>query len=119
LFFTDQFVFFSFLTLLVEGIALFALARYYFRWTQKKIPDRMLLFCAIFCSASTLPYVWFVFPDVIAYYPFYLLVAESFAVIAEAIIYYFVLKISARDAFVLSFACNMLSFGAGLLVAGY
>ncbi len=105
-----------FLTIFIEFIALFALARLYFKWTPKRMSNRLLLFCGIFCSFCTLPYVWFVLPGLISSRMPYIAVAESFAVLAESLIYLMVLRIGAREAFILSLACNMLSFGIGLLL---
>lgn len=110
------FFFSLFFTILAETLALFLLARRWFCWPQRRMPGRLLLFAGILASACTLPYVWFVFPALFASRLPYIIAAESFAVLAEALIYLMVLRIPLKEAFLLSLACNALSFGLGLLL---
>ena len=110
------FLFSLFLTILAETLALFALARLVFRWPKRRIPDSLLLFCGVFTSGCTLPYVWFVLPGLLSPWLLYAAAAESFAVLAEALIYLVVLRIGPKQALLLSLACNMFSFGLGLLL---
>lgn len=110
------FFFALFFTILAETLALFALARRWFRWPARRVPDRLLLFCGIFASGCTLPYVWFVFPALLPSRLPYIFAAESFAVLAEAVIYLMALRVKWREALLLSLVCNMFSFGLGLLL---
>lgn len=110
------FLFSLFFTVSAETLALFVLVRRLFRVPAKRMPDRLLLFAGIFSSACTLPYVWFVLPGLLSPWLAYVVAAESFAVIAETLIYLMVLRMRLKEAFLLSLICNMLSFGLGLLL---
>ena len=109
------FLFSLLFTILVETLALFVIARRWFCWPARRVSDSLLLFLGIFTSGCTLPYVWFVLPDLLPQGLAYAVAAESFAVLAEALIYFMVLRIRPQQALLLSLVCNMLSFGLGLL----
>lgn len=103
------------LTSLIE-ITVFCLV-YYFGFKKKKLSE--LLYGAFVCfiaSALTLPYVWFVFPAFITEKIIYIIAAEIFALIVEAVVYRILLKCRAYQAFIISFICNGASFGLGLLI---
>ncbi len=110
------FFFSLFFTILAETPAIFVLARRWLKMPARRIPDRLLLFAGIFASACTLPYVWFVLPGLFSPWLLYAASAESFAVLAEALIYFMVLRVKLREAFLLSLICNMFSFLLGLLL---
>jgi hypothetical protein len=103
-----------FFTVLVETAMLFICARLLFRMGAREAPDALLLFCGIFLSFATLPYVWFIFP-LMASGAVYVALAELFAFAAEAIGYKFILSVDWRRAAALSFICNACSFLLGLL----
>ena len=90
-------------------------------WIKRFSPDlkfTRLIFAGFITSFATLPYVWFVFPVLITQKIWYILVSELFAVIVEAAIYFFILNVRWRVCFVLSFVCNMASFGIGSILFG-
>jgi len=102
------------LTIIIEMTVLFLMVRYYLKIGIEKIPTSLLIFAG-FVSFATLPYVWFVLPKlIISNYNLYVLVAEILVLITEAIFYYFVLKTTWKQSFLLSFVCNLISFLIGL-----
>ncbi|TQD25872.1 hypothetical protein [Methanolobus vulcani] len=108
------FLFSLFLTILIETSVLFLLVRYYFRIDA--ISNSLLLFVGIFSSFSTLPYLWFLLPQFINSYENLALIGEISVFVIEAVIYYFVLKVTLQRALILSFTCNLVSFLIGLMI---
>lgn len=102
-----------FLTIVIETIILFVLIKVFFR--QKAIKIKEILFTGIFASFATLPYLWFVLPTFLKNQTLYVISGEAGVVLAETIIYYFILKTKLLNSFILSFICNMCSFGFGLI----
>ena len=103
-------------TCLFETFCLFLLIRFVFKINKDKVTNLILIFAGIFASFATLPYVWFIFPELITNRSFYILISEIFAVIIEAILYYFIFKISFKKALLISFICNLFSFILGLFI---
>ncbi len=83
------------------------------------IPVKDIVFSVIFCSFTTLPYVWFLFPEILGATVVCPVVSEFFAVTVEAFIYFFVLKIGLGRSLAVSLICNAFSLLAGLLAARY
>lgn len=67
-------------------------------------------------SLFTLPYIWFVAPELIKNRWLFGISAELFALIMESIWYILALKISAKNALILSFLTNLASFLVGLFL---
>ena len=111
LLYTHAFITSLVFTCVVETIILFLLVRYWLKGEQKTAD---LVFAGIFASFATITYVWYVFP-VIATWPPHgaLLWAEPFAFIVEAVFYRFFLKLSWKEAFIVSFLANLASFIGG------
>ncbi len=103
------------LTIAIETIVLFLIARSIFKLDKSHIKDRILIFAGFFSSFATLPYLWFIFPLIIRSYYLLNVFGELSVFLIESIIYYFVLKISINRALLLSFICNITSFLLGLL----
>lgn len=101
------------ITVAIETAVLFLILKYFF----EKPKLGLILFLGFICSFSTLPYLWFVLPVFIKTRYQFVIVAESFAVIIEALVYYVVLKVRFKNAFVISLICNMASFLAGLFIS--
>jgi hypothetical protein len=78
---------------------------------------KKLIIAGILATGGTIPYVWFIFP-VLSYtsYFLYVVVAEIFAFVVEALFYRIFLGLDYKKAFIFSFLCNSASFGAGLLI---
>ncbi len=102
------------LTVLIETLLLIIL----FRIIQKEIKQelKLIVFAGIIASVATLPYLWFIAPYFIKTKIFYHVFCELFAVLAESLIYYFVLRIGYLKALVYSLICNGVSYIIGLLV---
>jgi hypothetical protein len=101
------------LTIGLETAALYLLLRFPLRYKKESIPARMIIFAGFIVSFATLPYVWFIIPFFLRTYIAWVIAGESFAFILEGIFYNFILKVSWKHAFLLSFACNAFSFLAG------
>lgn len=68
-------------------------------------------------STFTLPFVWFIFPLLWLEYILQLMLSEIFAFLAEAALYkYLFNNIDWSRALLVSFICNVLSCGVGLLM---
>lgn len=100
----------------LELIVLFPLVRYLYKISSKTIANHRLFLVGTLCSFATLPYVWFVIPIFFKSHTLYVTAAEIFAVSIETIIYKICFKQNLKRSFVLSLACNAVSFGIGLLI---
>lgn len=82
-------------------------------------PDRLrLILLVVFANLTTHPIVWFVVSQVaLVGTATYVLIAESWAIAAEALFYWVALRgLAARRALVVSVAANVSSFLVGQLV---
>jgi hypothetical protein len=104
------------LTDAIETTALFLTVRCWFRIGRRELPNSLLLFAGICCSATTLPYLWFVLQWFINHHAVFLAVGETLVFLVEAVFYCFVLKIGVKRSLELSFVCNLASFLIGLLI---
>lgn len=83
-------------------------------------PVRVRLFAGVWLSACTIPVVWLVLPPLFAERWTYLLVAETFAPLAECVLFWWAFarplapdrRATARDLAAITVA-NLLSFSAG------
>jgi hypothetical protein len=107
------------LTLGIETILLFGMLRWFYRLPANQISSGRLAMTGLLASGATLPYVWFLLPVWIKNFYLYTVLAEMFAVIAEAGIYRGMLRVSWTQAFGLSGICNLGSFGIGRLMAAW
>ena len=82
----------------------------------KARPLKSVLFAGMLATSSTLPYLWFVLPELIPSYGAFLWVGELSIVIIEACIYSHILRINYLKAFYISFLCNLASFLFGVLL---
>lgn len=103
------------LTIAVETAVLFFLMRYVFK--KHELSSKQLLFAGIFASFATIPYVWFVFPNIMSWpRPTSLMYSEPFVTIVEAIWYRFALKTDWRISFAISVICNIASYVIDILL---
>ncbi len=107
-----------FLSVSVETVLLLVLARRVFRLKAAEVPTGRIVFAGVLATSATLPYVWFVFWELLGGTVLYAPVAETFVLAAEAFILKALLGLSLRRAFAASFACNAASFSLGLLLCG-
>lgn len=103
------------LTISIETVILFLLVKKVSFFKLSEISNPKIITVGIFASFSTLPYVWFIFPAFIFNQNLYIITSESFAIIAETIIFGMILKLKLRNAFFLSLLCNAISFTFGLI----
>jgi len=74
-----------------------------------------VLMIVLIVNAFSLPFVWFVFPAIPLGYHLYLLIAETFAVVSEALLMWIMFPMSVKRALATSVAMNMASFTFGIL----
>lgn len=103
------------ITVLIETSVLVIFFRLILRAVQTRISS--LLFTGFLASFATLPYLWFIIPNYIDNNIWYITIGESFAVLVEALIICAILKTKYPTALLASLACNMVSFGTGLLLS--
>ena len=103
-------------TIFIETLVLIG----FFRWVVKLKDTGIsrLLMTGLIASFATLPYLWFVLPKFIESQLWYIIIAESFAVLGETIIIGVLLRVKFRTAFLCSLTCNTISFLIGLLIMG-
>ncbi|HUO49974.1 MAG TPA: hypothetical protein VMU25_00120 [Candidatus Paceibacterota bacterium] len=101
----------------VETAVLFFMLRLVFKL---RISTSQIIFAGLYASFSTIAYVWFVFPYLLAWSPgvstFF---AELFAFLVEALFYRFVLRISWKTALLASLVCNAFSYFLGPFLRSY
>ena len=97
-----------FLTLIIEGIIVWFFLR-------KTISITKLLLAIIVANTITLPFVWFFFPFLSDYLTF-LIISELFAFIAEALLYFKILKLKLINAVKISLIANLVSFLIGFFL---
>ncbi len=105
-----------FLTLLAETTILFLIIRSSFKIPATKLSTQKLLLASCVASGLTLPCLWFILPALIHDYTVFLTIGELSVFLVEAVIYFFVLRVSPKKALFLSFTCNLISFLLGLLM---
>ncbi len=113
------------LTIAIETLVLYILLRS--RYPTKishpnktTYPTRIIVRNSIIASSVTLPFVWFLFPGLCSIlgfdYAIQIAISELFAFGVEAWAYRIIfVKMSWKDAILVSFAANLLSFSAGLI----
>lgn len=109
-----QFLHALLLTVAIEATVLVFMVRSMFKISSREVPWSLLLFSGFLTSFATLPYLWFVLPDLIRDYSIYIVVGEVSVFIMEAGMYFFILRLGVKRAFLLSFVCNIFSFLVGL-----
>lgn len=101
-------------TIFIETLLLWMLTRTCVR--GKSVPLFMVITTGFFASFATLPYLWFLLPLVLQQRIWYVIVAESLAVVFESFIFFGFLKINLYKCFLFSLICNISSFLTGLLI---
>lgn len=115
----------EFLRLMLVGHALTAAVETAVLWVglSGRHPSRVRLFAGVWLSACTVPVVWLVLPPLFGERWAYLLVAETFAPVAEGGLFWWAFvwglppdrRATARDLLAVVVA-NLCSFGVGELV---
>lgn len=104
------------LTLLIELPLLLEVVTYLFKEKNPHLNTPRLLATGTLATFSTLPYLWFVLPELINNYFLFLVVGEISVTLLESFIYTLALHLKFKNALLLSIICNLLSFGLGLLI---
>jgi hypothetical protein len=106
------------LTVLLEAGALLAALRWLFHADARTLPTWKILAAALACTGLTLPYVWFLLPALALPHLQSLVVAEGFAVVAEAALLMGLLRMNPKSALAASLICNSFSALAGSFLLG-
>jgi len=104
-------------TIIVETSVLFVYFKYSSMW-NRNMPATAprIVMTGFICSAFTLPYIWFIIAAVVRERFLFEMSAEIFALIAETVLIVVLLSVDLRRAFLISFACNISSFGLGKIL---
>ena len=111
--YVQQFLIALISTIVIETTALFFLITFFFK--KLKIQNKQILFTGVIASSITLPFLWFLLPNLLPS-DYYILIGELIVVIAEAIIFKKLLKLDIKNSVLLSIICNVLSYTIGLLI---
>lgn len=115
--YTHSFIVSLTFTVFVETLALIFLVRKFLKINKEEIDNARLLFSGFFASFSTIPYVWYVFPNIITWpRSVSLHYSEIFAFLMEALFYRIYLKTSAKNSLLISLVCNSISYSLGPLL---
>ncbi|HJW29168.1 MAG TPA: hypothetical protein VJ508_07930 [Saprospiraceae bacterium] len=87
----------------------------HFRRIDGSVSFIRIIAAAFFANMATLPYLWFVYPEFLDFSGS-VAIGEATALVAEALLYYFLLGASLRAAFLASLTANGCSVIVGLLV---
>ncbi len=103
------------ITILIETTVLFILQKKILKKEFEKIPLQKIIFTGIFCSFATIPYLWFVLPEILPA-NLYIIVGELLIVIIEGILISQILELKIEKAIMVSALCNSISYGIGILI---
>lgn len=96
----------------VETVVLFLLVRYALR--NKTIATKDLIFAGLFASFATITYVWYVFPVMVPRGVTPAFLSEPFVFLVEALFYRMYLRLSWKEALIVSLLANAASFFGGI-----
>jgi hypothetical protein len=115
--YTHSFIVSLIFTVLSETLTLLFLLRAFFHITKEKISNAQILFAGFFANLVTIPYVWYIFPnltnwtrDTSLHY------SEILAVLLEAFFYRMYLKTSTKNSLLISLVCNSISYSLGFFL---
>jgi len=100
-------------TIVIEVIILLALLKLLPKKEKEVKGVGNIIVAGILASGLTLPYLWFVMPRFVASYNWNIVISELLIVVAEALIYSYLLKIKIGRALFISLVCNAVSFLIG------
>jgi cytochrome c biogenesis protein CcdA len=103
-------------TSFIEVLTLYVLIRCFCKDESAKISNSLLFFTGFLSSFATLPYLWFIIPLFIKTRSQYILFGESFVILLESLIIFFLLRVNLKKSFSISLICNILSFLMGLIL---
>lgn len=104
------------LTVGIETFVVILALRFLYRIPNKNLSYYRIIGAAIFASVLTLPYLWFVLPELISDFWKMTAIGEPLVTIVEGFYYLLVLRISLPKAMLLSLMANGTSFFAGLVI---
>ena len=104
------------MTVCIEAAVTGALKAKFNRWFKINSGYFRLAAITVLASCLTLPYVWFVFPEIIKDRLTFSIASEIFAWIVESIFYWATLGLTLKRSLLLSFLANLFSFLIGLII---
>lgn len=119
IFFVHRFLSSLVFTDVIETAVLVFLLWFVFR--NRSLGLWRMVAAGFFASFSTISYVWFVFPYLIAWpsQGALLLSAETFAFVVEALFYRLALRLDWKIAFAVSLICNVVSYFLGPILRAH
>lgn len=115
--YTHSFIISLIFTVFSETLALVFLIRFFFNINKEKIGNKQLLFAGFSASFLTIPYVWYVFPNLIDWTrDISIHYGEIFAFLLEALFYRIYLKTSVKNSLLISLICNSISYSLGFFL---
>jgi len=106
-------------TLFIEIIIIYILIKCFCGDDGAKISNSLLFFTGFLSSFATLPYLWFIVPLFIKTRIQYILFGESFVILLESLIIFFLLRVNLKKSLSISLICNILSFVMGLILLNH
>lgn len=107
-----------FFTVVVETLIIYLLLKFVFK--EKHLTGKQIVLAGIFASFATIPYVWFVFPNLMDWpRNVSLIYSELFVFMVEAIFYKIFFKTSWFISLFLSLIANIVSFTLGPILRSY
>jgi hypothetical protein len=109
-----SFILYLIITIVTETLVALDLVRKIFKIDGDVLSTGLILSAGISANALTLPYVWFVFPYLfLSSFTLAVVIAEFFAFLAEAVFYKLFLKLTWKQALIISLIANLVSFILG------
>jgi hypothetical protein len=102
-------------TVVVETAVIFLVVRLWLKVKSPKASTPQLLFAGVFCSAGTIPYLWFVLPLFFHNFSLFVVGGEMLVCVVEAVFYRFLLETNWKQSALISLVCNASSAGTWLL----
>ena len=113
-----SFIFSLVFTITVETLVLLIIL--YFLLKRKDPSWKKIIFAGTLASFSTIPYVWFVFPNLYSWpRSTSLIYSELFAFLIETVIYRVFLRTNWIISFTVSLICNLASYFLGQILRSY
>jgi hypothetical protein len=114
--YTYSFLLYAFITLLTESAVVLLLLRKSLRIGKRQLTNKEIVSATVCASSLTIPYVWFVFPNLFENFATAIWISEFFVFVVEVLFYRMFLRLSYKQAFLISFIANIASFGLGKIL---
>ncbi|MBC8383332.1 MAG: hypothetical protein H8E22_05975 [Candidatus Cloacimonetes bacterium] len=103
-------------TVIIETIVIIFLVKKIYKKDMEHVTWERLIFAGVFCSFTTIPYLWFVAPFFLHSKALLYSVGEVSVCLIESVMIFFILRIKFTRALIISLSCNLASFLLGMYV---